>query len=452
MIAELRRKFVAVTMAAVAIVLAVILVAANAVSYLSAVGQVDAVLDILCANGGAFPEERGTGPADGAFDPLVDGSRAAGAPDGPALAGEPEVAVGAEAGRDAGKARRGDPGAGPALSPETPYDTRYFTVDVAANGTAGSTDTAHIAAVAQDEAQTFAEELFAAGATAGFVDCYRYRAIASADGGARYVFVDATRSLASFRSFRNASLLVGLAGLLCVLGVSVPLSARAVRPVARAYEKQRRFVTDASHELKTPLSIIGANTEVLELEQGESEWTRSTKAQVERLTDLVQKMLYLARMDEGGLTFEMRDFSLTDAVEQTVAAFGPVAAERGATLTSEVASSVHCRGDRAAIEQVLSILLDNALKYCGTDGAVKVRLEQLGKKVRITVWNTAEGLPCGALDMLFERFYRQDSSRNSLTGGHGVGLSIARAIVEAHKGKIGAHSDDGASLTCVVML
>jgi signal transduction histidine kinase len=225
-----------------------------------------------------------------------------------------------------------------------------------------------------------------------------------------------------------------------------------MRPIAESYEKQRRFITDASHEIKTPLAIIEANTEVIEMDNGESEWTDSIRNQVKRLTGLTEKLVFLSRMEEEDNPLTMVDFSLSDAVSETAQSFEAVAAAQQKTLTSEIEPRITYHGDEASLRQCVSLLLDNAMKYSTENGAIRLTLSRSGKNITLTLWNSAQGLTPGKQDILFERFYRPDSSRSRQTGGSGIGLSVAQAIVLAHKGKINARSDDGVSILFTITL
>ena len=269
-------------------------------------------------------------------------------------------------------------------------------------------------------------------------------------------------------------------------------SGKILKPVSESYEKQKRFITDASHEIKTPLTIIDANTEVIEMMEGENEWTNSTRKQVARLTSLTEKLVFLSRMDEEATKLEMLEFSLSDAILDTAEPFKAIARTKGKKLTIDVIDGILYTGDEKTIRQLVSILLDNAMKYSGcssvsfekdninkknlnktnlnkttqtqndcvtttgdTAPEIELTMRPSGKNRIITVWNTVDetaNIKKGRQDMLFERFYRTDTSHNSKTGGFGIGLSAAYAIVKAHKGKITAESKDGRSIKFTIVL
>ena len=231
------------------------------------------------------------------------------------------------------------------------------------------------------------------------------------------------------------------------------LSKRIVRPVAESYEKQKQFITDAGHELKTPLTIIGADADLAEMEWGENQWIQDIRRQTQRLTELTQDLIYLSRMEEEGLSLQSIDFPLSDVAEEMAHSFLPLAQNQGKRLEIAVQPMLSFRGDEKSIRQLCSILLDNALKYSPQEGELLFRLEKQGKNILLSVSNTtSQPIKKEELCHLFDRFYRTDPSRNSQTGGYGLGLSIARSIVTAHKGKIRAESSQESLLTIQVTL
>ena len=219
-----------------------------------------------------------------------------------------------------------------------------------------------------------------------------------------------------------------------------------------SYRKQKQFLTDAGHELKTPLTIIDANTEVLEMEIGSSKWLDSTRNQVIRLTNMVKQFTALAKMDEAQGLLQKARFSLSQVLNETVDLFIPVATSTHRTLQVSCAEDLYYVGDKEQFRQLFCLLLDNAIKYSTPDSRIELTLCKHGKHLCFTIFNECKGIAKGSQDILFERFYRSDSSRNSSTGGSGIGLSIAHSIVENHKGSIHAESTDGKSLQIKVLL
>ena len=508
MFKRLRVRFIALSMASLLLVLGVILGAVNLISYRHVVQEADGILDILAENGGSFPKPDGGEPIEntetpafptepgqpgvlppGEAQPLPTPGEAA--PEQPAEDGglpwyrpgeipvpatppdgetnpvvTPEIAWNAApAGRDlteilqplaAGTedtdaSGEADPGArrdrDSVRSKEMPYESRYFTVTVNSAGDVLSVDTGKVAAVDMEQAVAYAEAALASGKTRGFADDYRYL-VSDTDDGQLVLFLDCGRNLTTWRSFLIASLGVAAGGLVAVFLLILAFSGRVVRPVAESYEKQKRFITDAGHEIKTPLAIIEADAEVLEMElDGESEWLQDIRAQTRRLADLTNDLVYLSRMEERQDSAQLVDFPLSDVVEETAQSFRSRAMQKRQTFTERIEPMLTLRGDEKAVRQLTGILLDNAVKYAPEGGVIELTLARQGRGAALTVFNTTEtAIPRESLDRLFDRFYRTDPSRSSATGGHGIGLSIARAIVNAHRGKITAESADGHSL------
>ena len=418
MIRKLRRKLIAACMASLAAVLLVILGGVNWMSYQKVVDDADAVLAVLSANRGVFPQQG---------QPL----------------GELPAPQGPETDREHRRL----------FSPETPYESRFFSVQLDGGGQVLQTDTRQIAAVDEEAAASYAETAAASGDRSGFLDDYRFLRTDGDDGTVRIIFLDCGRSLSSFRTTLLASIALALVGLLAVLVLLLVLSSRIVRPVAESYEKQKQFITDAGHELKTPMTIISADADLLEMECGENQWLTDIRRQTQRLTRLTNDLIYLSRMEEEQPALQAIEFPLSDVAEEMVQSFFAPAKNQGKTLEVCIQPMVSCTGDEKAIRQLLSILLDNALKYSPEGGQLTLRVEKQGRGVLLSVSNTtAQPMDRGQLSRLFDRFYRADQSRSSETRGYGLGLSIARSIVLAHKGRIRAESPDGASISVVVTL
>ena len=327
------------------------------------------------------------------------------------------------------------------ISPELPYESRYFSVLLSASGGIITVDTGKIAAVDTESAIAFAKSVWEDGKERGFLRNYRF--IQYQDGEEiRVIFLDCGRNLSTFRSFLLASLGICALGLLAVLGLILLFSRWMVRPVSESYEKQKRFITDAGHEIKTPITIIGADAQVLEMELGENEWLRDIQLQTKRLSALTNELIQLSRMEEQ-YRLQMIEFPFSDLVTETAQSFQALAVTQDKEFTAQIQPMISLYGDESALRQLVTILLDNALKYAPAQGKIHLSLQKQGKSVRLAVENTVEALPAQNLEHLFDRFYRGDQSRSSQTGGYGLGLSIAKAIVDAHKGKIRAWGQEG---------
>lgn len=260
----------------------------------------------------------------------------------------------------------------------------------------------------------------------------------------RIAFVDMSMEQATLQEIMGSYLQIGLAALLLLLGVSILLARWATRPVAKAWQQQRQFLSDASHELKTPLTVILSNAELLEaapLEDRPARWADNIRSEAGQMKSLVEEMLTLARADNMPRTAVHTAQSLTDIVTDTVLSFEPVAFEAGKTLTSRIADGVEVEGDGDKLRRLAGVLLDNAVKYADEGTTVEVKLEKADRRARLTVVNRCAPIPPEQLRRLFERFYRADASRGEKSG-FGLGLSIAASIVEEHKGTIKAESDD----------
>ena len=419
MIRDLRKKFILVAMLSTMLVLTVIMGVVNFSNYREMLDRADEMTALLEQNDGKFPEEPSRHEQDDTETPPA----------------KPEN-------DEKDKSR---------FSVETPFETRYFTVTVDENGEVTDCDLDRIAAVDEETAEEYTQTAQQKNKTTGFQGIYRYR-VTETEDGAKYVFLDCRREISNFRTVLVTTISVSLLGLAAVFVLVVIFSRMVFRPVEESIQKQKRFITDASHELKTPLTIIDANTEVMEMESGESQWTKSTRKQIQRLSGLVQQLVTLSRLDEEKGLEEKCEFNLSEAVSECVQPYESLAQTREKNLTLNIEENLTYTGDERSIRQLAGILMDNAVKYSSENGNITLTLKKKGKKIFLEVYNDAGDLPQGKLDVLFERFYRLDSSRNSCTGGSGIGLSVAKAIVQAHKGKITAENKNGRGLTITVIL
>lgn len=445
MIKSLQKKFITIAMGSITAVLLIIIGGINLLNYMNVNESADARLKILCENKGSFPMDKSNGNSNDR--PPENINPATGAPNmNPIENMNPTENMDPMGFNkpDYNKIHH-------SISAETPFDTRYFTVTLDSNGNVIANNIGRIAAISEDSALAYALEAFSRNKSGGFINQYKYARIQT-NSDTMYIFLDCSRDLDAYYTFLKASILISILGLLLVFILVVIFSKIMLRPVAESYEKQKRFITDASHEIKTPLTIIDANTEILEMENGENEWTTSIRNQIRRLTSLTEKLVFLSRMDEEQSTLTMFDFSLSDAVSETVELFTSLATTKNKKITYEVEPNLTLNGNESSIRQLVSLLIDNAVKYTPEDETITLTLRSSGKNKILTVSNPAENLTPGRHDILFERFYRPDESRSSSTGGYGIGLSVAKAIVLAHKGKITAKSDDGKIIQFIVSL
>lgn len=434
MIRNLRKKFILVAMLSTLVVLAAIMGVVNISNYKEVLDRADEMTTLLEKNNGKFPEE-----------PKTDGEEVPQKPDG----NTEDDMIGEN--NDQQVSPEKPENDREHFSVETPFETRYFTVTMDEKGEVTDCDLDQIAAVDEDTAAEYAKNVSGKSGTTGFMGIYRYRVTKTGDG-TKYVFLDCRREISNFQAVLITTVSVSGLGLAAVFVLVVIFSRMVFRPVEESIQKQKRFITDASHELKTPLTIIDANTEVMEMESGESQWTKSTRKQIQRLAGLVQQLVTLSRLDEEKGLQDIAEFDLSEAVSESVQPYGALAQSKEKHLTLNIEGGLMYTGDEKSIRQLSGILMDNAVKYSSEKGNIALTLKKKGKKILLEVYNDADGLPQGKLDVLFERFYRLDSSRNSDTGGSGIGLSVAKAIVQAHKGKITAENKTGNGLTVTVLL
>ena len=439
--------------------------------------QVESALDALSETGGAWPEGIGA-PPDGRIEPpeYADGRTAV--PPGDSAersetSGDSEergavssvdsdersaLAPGNSDHRPSGLPE--DPGAGGPgrrvrngrlSGAEVARLSNYYTATLDDSGQVQSWSSERKDLYDDAYIQSFADQVLALGQASGRVDTQFFR-LSDAEDGRLLIVLDARLELAAGERVLLTTLLVaGIACLLLSLGAWL-LIRRMVQPVAEAFDRQQQFVWDASHELKTPLAVIQANADVLENEIGQNENLGYIRSEVRRADDLVKNLLTLARMDRGTVRPDLLPLDWTDTVLSVLLPFETSVYEAGKTMETDLAEQVYVTGDAAMLQQLTVILLSNALKYSDAHGVIRVRLSRKGRNAELRVENTGEGISPGDLPRIFDRFYRTDRSRNSETGGEGLGLAIAQSIVEAHHGKITAESTPGQLTSFIVTL
>jgi len=403
MIRKLQIKLIALSMVALFALLSVIVVSMNVLNYNAVVAEADQTLSIIAQNRGVFPDfEANKRP--------------------------------------------------PNMSPEAPYEARYFSVLLGKNNEVLQADTGRIKAIDTKQAINYAAQVISDNTERGFIDSYRFVRYTEVNA-TRITFLDCGRKLDAFKTFLFISCGMAFVGYLLFFFVLLFFSNKIIHPVAESYEKQKRFITNAGHEIKTPLTIIKAEVDVLEMEYGENEWLSDIQTQANRLTTLTNDLVYLSRMEEADTSLQMIEFPFSDMVSETALSFKAVAQTQNKVFEQNIRPYISLTGNEKALQQLVNILLDNALKYSPENGSISLNLDNQNKSVRLSVFNTSENyISKESLSLLFERFYRIDQSRNSQTGGYGIGLSVAKAIVEAHNGRIEAKSEAGYSLQITVIL
>ena len=391
MIKELRRKFIFISGISIFLVFVGIFVLISAFSMAQMDRTMDTLTDAISSNDGVFPD----------FEPS----------DRPApLFSDAEV-----------------------ITAETRFSTRFFMVWLDGKDEVTRMNTDAIASLSEDEVEEYAAQALEKGAQRGWVLEYRYK-VTETDEGVAIVFVNGSSNQNITNRLLLTAFLVLFGSAVLILALTVILSKRAVRPVAESYEKQKQFITDANHELKTPLTLILSNLDIVESELGKNEWLDDIRSEGERMGLLINQLVALCRMDESESHLTLVPFDLSEAVSDTVSEFQTLAAERDQTLTVRVEPGISYRGDEALVRRLAAILLDNAVKYCDPGGDIRVDLFQRRHPV-LVVENTYAQVDRLELDKLFDRFYRADPAR-TFTGGFGVGLSIAQSIARSHRGSI----------------
>ncbi len=337
------------------------------------------------------------------------------------------------------------------VTAETAYETRYFYVRFTPDNRMIGYDLTHIAQVTKEEAEQLGREMLRAERDSGVFRNYRYYRHGTEGGATEIIFLNCATQL------RNVTfiLYISIATLVAVLAAVTAgiwfMSKKIVKPFVDNLNKQKKFITDAGHELKTPLSIIDANAEVLKLTGGDNEWIDSIQNQTSRLGALVKRLVSLAKSEEDLSDLKFEEFNISDAALDAVSPFGILAEKGGVTLSSSIEEGVKYKGNEASIRQLFGILLDNAIKYTPRGGKIYFTLTSHGR-CTVEVTNDCEGLDTSKLSDLFDRFYRADDARSRETGGYGIGLSIAKAVAEAHRGKITATSRETGKVTFTVTL
>ncbi|MGN1383397.1 MAG: sensor histidine kinase [Eubacterium sp.] len=407
MIRRLRVRFIAVSILAMFLVLFVIISAANIINYHRISTQADSILTMISDNQGQIPTDSDQ------FSQKKNG-----------------------------------------MNRETPFESRYFSVILNSSGKTVSVNIKQIASVNQKQAVKFAKKVRQSGHTTGFYKNYRFMITKIGSGQTAVCFLDCGRSLDNFKDFLTDSFLVSLAGLAAVFVLILFLSKMAMQPAYESYKRQRRFITDAGHEIKTPLTVIDADLAVLEMENGENEWCSDIHRQVERLTDLTNHLIRLSKLEEASPEDlqNWAEMDLSACVKEMAESFQSRAKVEHKEFSLDIQPGIQYFGDKKILNELTSILLDNALKYSPEDGKISLLLQKRRREIILTVENTTNPLNTRDLDHLFDRFYRDDASHNAETGGYGIGLSIAKAAAEMHHGKISASSEDGHSLKMTVIL
>lgn len=292
----------------------------------------------------------------------------------------------------------------------------------------------------EDDAQTMLDYVLEKGKTDGWYGSLQYFR-KDYDRGTLVVFSDRSAEQLLLHKVLLVSILVFLLMEGVVFLLTMILTKRAMRPMQETFERQRQFISDAGHELKTPLTIISANVDILHDEIGENKWLSYIQSQAERMRVLVGEMMNLTKLEMGDKEKDFVDFSLSETVSGAALPFEGQAFEQEKQLELEIQEDISYHGNPDQIKQLVGIFMDNALKYSKEHGEIRVTLQQVQNKKTLKVYNTGKGIPESEKEKIFQRFYRSDASRARATGGYGLGLSIAQSIADAHKIRIQVESE-----------
>ena len=408
MIKRLRSRFIRIATLSVAAVMLLLTVILNVVNYVSTDSDLRSTLTLIYENQGTIPvSNQGGGlPDTGDVPP-------------------PEPPQGGPNERDGH------------FTPETPFSTRYFVLRYEDDGTLVLADLTKIASVTDADTAEYLTAALKNGEGYGRCGSYRFFVAHTGDDQNMAIFLDSYQQFRAIRLLLLWSLLADVGCTLLVLLLVVLLSRRAIDPVVRSAQQQKQFITDASHELKTPITVIATSLRLLEMEVGQQKWLEKAQNQTERLKELVNSLVTLSRMDEEESPLKLSDFAVSEAVEETAESFRDFARSQGHPLELAIVPGLTYCGDEYAVRQLVSILLDNAVKYALPETAIRFMLEKGKRGVVLRCSNACIPLAEGETEKLFDRFYRSDQAR-SADGSFGVGLSIARSIAEGHHGFIRA--------------
>lgn len=415
MIKKLRWKFIAVAMISIIVVLMAIIGTITLINYNKTVDNIDKVLTVLVDNGGKFNN------LDFGDDNLenTDGNNNKDNPNHQKDHGE--------------------------FTKETPYWTRFFSVKFTNSSPDPAVDTSMIASVSKEEAIDMAKETIDSNSMIGFYGAYRYK-VKITDDFKLVVFVDCTKEMRSIRYFVFTGTWISLVGIIAVFIIVFIFSKIVFNPVKRTYDKQKRFVTNAAHELKTPLTIISANNELIDAQYNSLDETQAIDKQVKKLTIMINNLTLLSKLDEEDKNVDLKEkVDLTKLSNDLIEPFKVIFESRNIKFNFFVDDNCYIKGNTNLISQLLSLLIDNANKYALTYIDFEVRI--VGKGVELKTSNDAD-IDEKNPNLLLERFYRNDKARGKIEGS-GIGLSVVNEIVKLHKGTIKLNASNNV-YSCVI--
>ena len=399
MLKQLKVRFILLAMVSMTVTLILSFTAVNITLRVRLANRTDEIIQVLYENGGSFP-------------------------------------IFNRSDSDTGETRK-------RLHSETPFQTRYYIAYINdETEQIFNADYSHIAIINIDTIKEQVSEIKDGKRDKGYIDNYRFARFETEDGF-MIIGVDCQTDLSTVDTLLIITLVTISSCVIIVLMLLIVFSKYVLKPFEENREKQRRFITDAGHELKTPIAIIQSNTEVMEMIDGESKWLTNIKQQTVRMSNLVKGLIELSKMDEQVLSEkEKQKIILSEIVYNCVESFRVPAETKGIRLSADIATNISVMGDLEDIVRLVGILLDNAIKYTDDRKEIKVKLGSKSKKAVLVVSNTCRGLDRASVPKFFDRFYRSDSSRSSETGGYGIGLSMAQMIVQNHKGKLSVNCSE----------
>ena len=396
MFRRLRLQFIVVATIAVSIMLISVIGILNASKYATSEKRINKILDLLSENNGVLPDEE-------VVEKIL----------------------------------------GRKTNPDIIVQYRYFSAYVDSSNKVITMNTEHIANLSDTDVIFYVKKILSGNNKYGNFTTtegqkFAYKLNLHEDESKLIVVLDTTSYIEDRDDLIDTSVFIFFSNLVFFIIIFVIFSGKVMMPFMENYRNQKAFITNASHELKTPIAIISANNELCEMLYGENEWTQSSKEQIQRLTELINRLVVLARFEEqANVTAVNIDFS--SIVEKSSKSFKSLAIKGGKNFESDIQKDIFISGDEGALYELINILIDNANKYCDEGGTIGVRLSQHGitfKKAKLVIYNTYKEGKNIDYSKFFERFYREDQSHNSSISGYGVGLSIARNIINRHKGKI----------------
>ena len=440
MIRRLRRRMTLMVIAVLILVSAGIVLAVHLANIRSITSEAESSLAILAENSGARTTSR------------PDSEPPAGRGETP----PPKPDADDDGGRASrqGKSQRGNRNQPPSLrsGSETAASlSNSYTITLNDDGSVASWTSDRSDLYSDPQVASMAESVLGGGRNSGRIGTQYYRI--TEKGGQRLIIVlDARMEFLSASNTLRSMILIAAAACVLLSLLAWLLVRRMVQPVEDAFVRQKQFVSDASHELKTPLSVISANAEVLEQEIGENEYLGYIRSEVKRTDSLVSSLLTLARMDRNAQKAEMKRFDLSRALLDVTLPFESTVYEAGKSLEYDIPDRIDYVGNEEMIKQLAVILLSNALKYSDDGGRISISLKARGRQREIRVFNTGPAITPEDQEKIFDRFWRADPAHGRESGGHGLGLAIARSIVDTHRGKIAVESHEGEGTAFIVTL